>query len=293
MIGMVSCWVADGRSKPVSTFSNASQHSAPITIIKWSPSGKRLITGDKRGLVCIWTVDARGTMSPIRQYKRKGAITTIAFCLLPLRPENINPLRSKQEKTATPPFFFGTDQGSLVYADDLGHCADVQQLPSSIDVMLYFEEKSRLIIITRSLLLTQYQVAEDGRVSRAGQVKLSITGDVMENGLKFVVWAAPGVIAMASHEKFIRLLDVATDENYNLSLSAAGDMIPRNDRVLSVAFNRNERYLAVGTKMGAILVSHPANFLSDIMSPLSSCNFCRYGSLLVRLETSAKRIKRS
>jgi len=63
----------------------------------------------------------------------------------------------------------------------------VQQPPSSIDIMLFFEEKSGLVIITRSLLLTQYQVAEDGRVTRTGQVKLSITGDIAESGLKFVV----------------------------------------------------------------------------------------------------------
>lgn len=146
----------------------------------------------------------------------------------------------------SPSFFFGTEQGALVYADDLGHCADVQQLPSSIDIMLFFEEKSRLIIITRSLLLTQYQVAEDGRVSRTGQVKLSVAGDIAESGLKFCVWAAPGVIALATNEKFIRLLDLAADESYNLSLSSASDLVQKSDRVISVAFSRNDRYLAVG-----------------------------------------------
>jgi len=189
--GMVSCWIVDGRSKPVSTFSNASQHSCAITIVKWNPSGKRVITGDKRGLVCVWSVDARGSLSPLRQYKRKGSITSIAFCLLPLRSEGKvnggNRIKVDSNKNYAPSFFFGTEQGALVYADDLGHCADVQQLPSSIDIMLFFEEKSRLVIITRSLLLTQYQVAEDGRVTRTSQVKRSITGDIAESGLKFVV----------------------------------------------------------------------------------------------------------
>lgn len=257
---MVSCWIVDGRSRPVSTFSNVSQHNAAITVIKWNPSGKRIITGDKRGLVCVWSVDARGSLSPLRQYKRKGAITSVAFCLLPIRTGDPSSskidarIKTDSKHSHSPSFFFGTDQGALVYADDLGHCADVQQLPSSIDIMLFFDEKSRLVIITRSLLLTQYQVAEDGRVTRTGQVKLSITGDIAESGLKYVVWAAPGVIAMASQEKFIRLLDLAADESYNLSLSAAGDVVSKNDRVLSVAFNQNERLLAVGTKLGAILV---------------------------------------
>jgi hypothetical protein len=45
-VGMVSCWVVDGKVRPASTFSNSSQHSAAITIVKWNPFGKRLITGD-------------------------------------------------------------------------------------------------------------------------------------------------------------------------------------------------------------------------------------------------------
>jgi WD40 repeat protein len=44
--GMVSCWLVDGKNRPVSTFSNTSQHNAPITVLKWNPFGKRLITGD-------------------------------------------------------------------------------------------------------------------------------------------------------------------------------------------------------------------------------------------------------
>lgn len=45
--GMVSCWIVDGRTRPTSTFSNSSQHNAMITLVKWNPVGKRLITGDK------------------------------------------------------------------------------------------------------------------------------------------------------------------------------------------------------------------------------------------------------
>jgi len=43
--GTISCWVVDGVTRPASTFSNASQHNAAITMLKWNPSGKKLITG--------------------------------------------------------------------------------------------------------------------------------------------------------------------------------------------------------------------------------------------------------
>jgi len=63
----------------------------------------------------------------------------------------------------------------------------VQQLSSPIDTMLYFEERSSLVIITRSLLLTQYHVSDDGRVQRAAQVKLSVPQDVAVKVGFFVV----------------------------------------------------------------------------------------------------------
>jgi intraflagellar transport protein 140 len=222
----------------------------------------------QKGLVCVWTVDARGSLTPTRQYRRKGEITSAVFCMMP----NSSPAATQQpsamsiqslltgqrksdsKQTNSPAFFFGTDRGAVVYADDLGHCTDVQQLTASIDTMLFYEERSRLVIITRSLLLTQYQVAEDGRVSRVMQVKMSVAGDVAEKGLKCVVWASPGLLAAATHEKMVRLLDLAADESYNLSLSAVGDILDRSDHVVCLAFGPLDRYLAVGTHCGIVAV---------------------------------------
>ena len=263
--GMVSCWNVDGRTRPSSSFSNSSQHSQGVTVVAWSPNGKRLITGDKKGVVCVWAADPRGTLSPLRQYRKKGEISCAVFCsALPANMPSANSaasgmgglgamIRSKADsKTACPPFFFGTDRGSVIYADDQGFCSDVQQLSSSVDTMLFYEERARLIIVTRSLLLTQYQVGDDGKVSRVMQVKLSVAGDVAEKGLKSVVWASPGLLCMATQEKMVRLLDLAADESYNLSLSVLGGLIERSDKVISVAFGPLDRYLAVGTQGGVI-----------------------------------------
>lgn len=141
-----------------------------------------------------------------------------------------------------------------MYADDLGHCTEVQSLSSAVDKMLFYEEKSRLVIITRSLLLTQYHVSEDGRVTRVMQVKLSVAKDVADSGIRSVVWAGPGLLAIATSEKMVRLLDLSSDESYNLSLSSVGDGVDKNDRVVAVAFSPVDRYLAVGTQMGLVVV---------------------------------------
>ena len=171
----------------------------------------------QKGLVCVWAVDARGTLTPTRQYRKKGEITSAIFCAIPIRVSAIGAgaggvgggKADPKGSAVSPAFFFGTDRGAVVYADDVGHCTDVQQLSSSIDTMLFYEERSRLVIITRSLLLTQYQVAEDGKVTRVMQVKLSVAGDVAEKGLKHVIWASPGLLAIATQEKMVRLLDLA------------------------------------------------------------------------------------
>lgn len=197
-------------------------------------------------------VDSRGTLTPSRQYRKRSHVTAAVFCMI--QPKVDSQKKIDLKKNFSPAFFFGTDRGGVIYADDLGHCTEVQQLSSSIDKMLFYEEKSRLVIITRSMLLTQYHVAEDGRVSRVMQVKLSVARDVAESGIKSVVWAGPGLLAAATNEKMVRLLDLSTDESYNLSLSSLGENVDRNDRVVVVAFNPTDRYLAVGTQMGIVAV---------------------------------------
>ena len=156
------------------------------------------VHGSQKGIVCVWSTDSRGSLSHTRQYRKTGGITCAVFCVLAQKvdtqqlmqnaanaatqPTNQRKFEIKQANS--PPFFFGTEKGAVVYADDLGHCTDVQQLTYNIDIMLFYEERARLVIITRNLMLTQYQVADDGRVSRLQQVKLSVAGDVMEKGLR-------------------------------------------------------------------------------------------------------------
>jgi hypothetical protein len=232
----------------------------------------------------VWQTDSRGGLNPMRQYRKKGNISSLVFCVFPQRlpefsnanhaagavvpaaggaagPTGAGPGAAKGSKPDTkvqataPSFFFGTDRGSLVYADDLGHCTDVQQLSAPIDTILYFEERSRLVIITRTLLLTQYHVSDDGRVSRVAQVKLSVPQDVAVKGIQSICWSGPGLLAAATEEKIVRLFDLASDESYNLSMNnALGKLMDRSDRVVCVTFSPVDRYLAVGTQLGIVAI---------------------------------------
>ena len=82
------------------------------------------------------------------------------------------------------------------------------------------------------------------------KVKLSVAGGAVESGVRRVVWAGPGVLATATGESLVRFWNLAADENYVLSLGAAG--VSRGDKATAVAFNPLQRYLAVGTQGGKV-----------------------------------------
>jgi len=197
--GKVECHLYDNSVTCCSL--NTSIHSTKVTFLMWNPAGNRLITGDASGICCVWKADNRGSLAPSIQYRKIAPLTTAVFGTTPLRSELL-------ARAFSPSFFFGSESGGVSYADDLGHCTDVQQLSSSIDSLMFYEEKMRLVIITRSLLMTQLQVNEDGRVTPVMKVKLSVAGDAFDRGVRNIVWAGPGLLASASGENMIRFWDL-------------------------------------------------------------------------------------
>lgn len=130
-----------------------SAHSAAITLMEWNKDGTRLITGDavraslflnndflnmkQNGVVCVWKVDPiRDRLMNMCTYKKAGAITRVAYGNRPLGLDQrytrvvqtsmafTNALR-KIDASKMVAFFFAGDNGTVSYADDLGHCQDV------------------------------------------------------------------------------------------------------------------------------------------------------------------------
>ena len=106
----------------------------------------------------MWSTDSRGSLSHTRQYRKTGGITCAVFCVLSQKvdPQQLlqnagagvgvgagvgagagacaaqpasNQRKFEIKQANSPPFFFGTEKGAVVYADDLGHCTDVQVPP--------------------------------------------------------------------------------------------------------------------------------------------------------------------
>ncbi|CAM9668740.1 unnamed protein product, partial [Ectocarpus sp. 12 AP-2014] len=249
--GQVSTWnVMEPLQEDTSicACSNQGVHKQPITVVLWNPSGTRLVTGDKGGVICVWKADARGNMAPSVQYRRKNsAITAAVFCGSPSQSADA------LAQAFSPSFFFSTESGAVCYADDLGHCSEVQQLTSPVDRLMFYEAARRLVVITRSLLMTQLQVGEDGRVSQFMKVKLSVSASsVRETGLREVTWAGPGLLAAATGEGLVRFWDLSSAKNYVLTLPSGG--LDRTDKSTCISFDPIRRYLAVGSMYGCVAI---------------------------------------
>ena len=86
------------------------------------------------------------------------------------------------------------------YIDDLGRVSEVQTLGAYIDHMLFFEKKSRLVVLTRTFILAQLEIRSDCKVVPIMKMKVSVAGGSPERGIKHVCWAGPGIIAAATGE---------------------------------------------------------------------------------------------
>ena len=243
--GGISFWnMTDASTRLV-----VSPHRTAIGLLVWAPYGNRLITSDHDGLLVVWKIDARGYVNQCAQYRRPGIMTQCTFSTSPQQRERIK-RSSGSISNLCPAFFFGGELGSVHFADDLGHITDVQSLNTPIEFMLFYEEKNRLIIITKSMLLMQLQVEQNGRIKPIMKVKLSISN---EGQLNNVLWAGEGLLAIATGEALIRFFDLSKDENYVLNLSSAGPSMTRTDRITTISFNPRTRAVAAGTREGNVV----------------------------------------
>lgn len=97
------------------------------------------------------------------------------------------------------------------------------------------------------------------------QIKMSVSGDASDKGIKSLLWAGPGLLVSAAEEKIIRFFDLASDDTYNISLtSALGGFIDRSDRISQLAFNPVDRNLAVGTQMGIVAIWKYNGLIRDL-----------------------------
>lgn len=240
--GTVLLWNEEDRL----TREDKAVHKGAVTQIVFSTDGSRLVTGDSKGTVGVWRTH-RG-MTPVCQYSREGSINQIVFCQLALTQGNVpNP-----SENANSLFFFGGQSGSVCLADDLKNCSEVCKVPGGVKSILFYERENSVIIITSHLLLVQFKLNLAEKLVPDRKVKLAVAGNPE---LLDTIWAGPGLMATVSGENMIRMFNIASDENYVLTLADAafrGQLF--QDKINTISYNAKNRILTGGTKNGHLVM---------------------------------------
>ncbi|KAJ3153303.1 hypothetical protein HDU89_000934 [Geranomyces variabilis] len=214
-------------------------HQAAISVMEWSPAGNRLVTGDEDGDVVVWKVDQRGRLTVLCQYRLSNRVT---HCLFRGSEElEIKPHFS-------PPFFLATSTGSIHYADDMGHCTESNQMETPIAAFLMLEHKDIVVVVTSTLLLYQFVLTPDGKLTQESEMKLS---SAVKRDTKSIsaIWAGPATLALSSGGQPIWIWDIENEENYVLSIPGM-----EKPHINCIAFSNHKNMLVAGTDSGQIVI---------------------------------------
>eukprot|EP00003_Mantamonas_plastica_P014405 TRINITY_DN2501_c0_g2_i5.p1 TRINITY_DN2501_c0_g2~~TRINITY_DN2501_c0_g2_i5.p1 ORF type:complete len:1231 (+),score=430.28 TRINITY_DN2501_c0_g2_i5:227-3919(+) len=120
-------------------------------------------------------------------------------------------------------------------------------MKGTVESLLFWEESSSIVIITRSLLLSVLKFSEEGHIDQQLKVKVSIT--LPENGQLQAGWAGSGVLAISGADPYIRLFNIKEQSNMNLFLPDAS----RGEYLTSIDYNGSKQSIAGCTTSGALI----------------------------------------
>ncbi|MGH0139831.1 UNVERIFIED_CONTAM: hypothetical protein FKN15_009952 [Acipenser sinensis] len=243
-------------------------HSADISLLEWSSNGSRLLTGDR----AMWKADPRGRLqgSPLLRHDYGMHLTRCVF--RPAQPgddlvqlaraavsgdENARdmfnwrkagkggPLKLGPQEGMT--FFISTADGSVHYVDEKGKSSQVLLADSPVQKLLYLQGREVLVVITETLLLSQYSVGPGGATQELVKVKLSGKSGQSAD----IAWGEKGLLITATGEKVVRLWDLERDDNYVLSLDEHLGF-ETGETLNCISYCSAKGILAAGTSRGRI-----------------------------------------
>ncbi|XP_059892091.1 intraflagellar transport protein 140 homolog [Gadus macrocephalus] len=248
-------------------------HAAPITLLEWSCSGSRLVTGDQIGVLAVWKLDARGRVqgTPLVKHDYGKALSCCIFRATPPAEDMAVLARAavggderaldqftwgregkegRGQKSSLQEglvFYVSTVDGKVHSVDERGRTAGLLALDSPVQKLFYLEKREALAVVTESLTLSQYTLGPEGGAQELMKVKLS-----GQSGRKAdVVWTESGLLFTATGEQVIRVWDLERDDNYVLSLDEALGF-QRGELINCVSYCSAKEVLAAGTSLGRV-----------------------------------------
>uniref|UniRef100_A0A3B4Z0Z9 Intraflagellar transport 140 n=1 Tax=Stegastes partitus TaxID=144197 RepID=A0A3B4Z0Z9_9TELE len=260
-----------------------STHTACMTLLEWSSSGSRLVTGDQTGSLAVWKVDARGRLQGNHLVKHDYSKPLTCCIFKPASPGDDVAMLARasvsgdesaldmfswkgaplkmgpQEGLA---FYVSTADGKVHYVDEQCKTSTLLSVEGSIKKLFYIEKREALAVITETLMLSQYTLGPDGAATMFMKVKLSSrSGQNMD-----VVWTENSLLITATGEPIVRLWDLEGDDNYVLCLDETLGF-ERGEMINCVSYCPGKEILAAGTTHGRIamwrMVVHPGNSRGD------------------------------
>ncbi|KAG8009125.1 hypothetical protein GBF38_011739 [Nibea albiflora] len=230
-------------------------HAACITLLEWSGSGSRLVTGDQTGALAVWKVDARGRLQGNHLVKHEFNKPLTCCIFRPSTPGDDVAMLARAsvsgDETALDmfswkgaplkmgpqeglAFYVSTADGKVHYVDE--HCKTslLLSVEGAIKKLLYLEKREALAVITETLMLSQYTLGPEGgaqefmKVDRINRIILLYT-------VWFVLW------------------DLERDDNYVLPLDETLGF-ERGEIINCVSYCAEKEILAGGTSHGRIAI---------------------------------------
>uniref|UniRef100_A0A3B4XIP2 Intraflagellar transport 140 n=1 Tax=Seriola lalandi dorsalis TaxID=1841481 RepID=A0A3B4XIP2_SERLL len=260
-----------------------STHTAYITLLEWSSSGSRLVSGDQTGALAVWKVDARGRLQGNHLVKHEYNKPLTCCIFRPASPGDDVAMLARASVSGDEsaldmfswkgaPLKMGPQEGLAFYVSTVDgkvhsvdeHCktSTLLSVEGSIKKLFYLEKREALAVITETLMLSQYTLGSEGGAQEFMKVKLSSkSGQNVD-----IVWTDNSLLITATGEQTVRLWDLERDDNYVLSLDERLGF-ERGELINCVSYCTGKEILAAGTSHGRIafwrMVAQPGGSKGD------------------------------
>ncbi|KAM3859666.1 intraflagellar transport protein 140 homolog [Diretmus argenteus] len=260
-----------------------STHTACITLLEWSSSGSRMVTGDQMGVLAVWKLDARGRLqgNHLVKHEYNKPLTCCIFRPAPpgedvamLARASVSgdgdaldmfswkgaPLKMGPQEGLI--FYVSTADGKVHSVDERGKTSALLSVEGPIQKLFYLEKREALAVVTETLMLSQYTLGPEGGAQELMKVKLSSKSGQNAD----IVWTQNSLLITATGEQVVRLWDLERDDNYVLSLDETLGF-ERGEIINCVSYCAGKEILAAGTSHGRIamwrMVVQPGSSRSD------------------------------
>ncbi|XP_043957554.1 intraflagellar transport protein 140 homolog [Gambusia affinis] len=269
-------------------------HTARIALLEWSGSGSRLVTGDQNGVLAVWKLDARGRLlgnhlvkhdynKPLTCCIFKPASPGVDVAMLARASVSGDesaldmfswkgaPLKIGPQEGLG--FYVSTSDGKVHAVDEQGKTSPLLSEDGPIRKLFYLEKRGVLVVVTDTLMLSQYTLRPEGGAHEFMKVKLSSTAGQNVD----IIWTENSLLITATGEPVIKIWDLERDENYVLSLDETLGF-KKGEMINCVSYCAAKEILAAGTSKGRIAM------WKMVMEPMSSSSYRADAKALWKLQ---------